>query len=88
MDTIIATEDRKLFADKLAEIKETIAPSSVVTNLNDAVAAAKKLGLLMLMQIRLFSKHRFSLRFAVSSLEPDTNCFVVASRCLPQDIPC
>ena len=32
---IIATEDRKIFAEKLAEIGESVAPSDTATNLED-----------------------------------------------------
>ena len=37
---IVATEDRQIFADKLKEINEKLAPSLAVTTVEDAVAAA------------------------------------------------
>jgi carbamoyl-phosphate synthase (ammonia) len=44
IDAIVATEDRQIFADKLNEINEKLAPSITAENLEDAVAAAKKIG--------------------------------------------
>lgn len=35
IDTIIATEDRKLFSDRIMEIGERVAPSAVVTSFNE-----------------------------------------------------
>lgn len=44
VNTIIATEDREIFSDKLNEIGECIAPSIAAVSTDAAVAAAKKLG--------------------------------------------
>ncbi|GCB61260.1 hypothetical protein scyTo_0009304 [Scyliorhinus torazame] len=44
VSSIMATEDRQLFADKLLEINEKIAPSFAVENLEDAFQAAEKIG--------------------------------------------
>jgi carbamoyl-phosphate synthase (ammonia) len=44
IDAIVATEDRQIFADKLAEIKEKLAPSTAVNTVDDAVTAAYKIG--------------------------------------------
>lgn len=42
--SIVCTEDRKLFAEKLAEINEQVAPSYAVYSVEQAVAAAESLG--------------------------------------------
>ncbi|XP_048390724.1 carbamoyl-phosphate synthase [ammonia], mitochondrial isoform X1 [Stegostoma tigrinum] len=44
VSSIMATEDRQLFADKLLEIDEKIAPSFAVESLEDAYKAAEKIG--------------------------------------------
>lgn len=44
VQTIIATEDRELFARKLQEIGVEVAPSAAARDLEEAVAAAKQLG--------------------------------------------
>jgi len=44
VESIIATEDRGIFNDKLNEINEKLAPSFAVTNVEDAVVAAGKVG--------------------------------------------
>ncbi|CAM9583970.1 unnamed protein product [Chrysoparadoxa australica] len=44
IDAIIATEDRDIFNQKLSEIDEKIAPSEAVTGVEDAVAAASRIG--------------------------------------------
>lgn len=44
VDTIIATEDREVFASKLVEIDEKIATSVAATNTDDAVKAANQIG--------------------------------------------
>lgn len=44
VDTIVATEDREIFAEKLVEIGERIAPSSAATSVEAAVNAAEKIG--------------------------------------------
>ncbi|KAM6978530.1 carbamoyl-phosphate synthase [ammonia], mitochondrial [Tautogolabrus adspersus] len=44
VQSIMATEDRQLFADKLMEINENIAPSIAVESLSDALKAAEKIG--------------------------------------------
>ena len=42
--SIIDSEDRKLFAERIAEIGEKVAPSQIVENVEEALAAAKQLG--------------------------------------------
>jgi carbamoyl-phosphate synthase/aspartate carbamoyltransferase/dihydroorotase len=44
VDTIITTEDRELFANAVKEISEFVAPSAAVTNVEDAIVAAEKIG--------------------------------------------
>lgn len=44
IDTIIATEDREIFSQKLKEINETLAESQSATNVEEAVSAAHKIG--------------------------------------------
>ncbi|XP_072180802.1 carbamoyl-phosphate synthase [ammonia], mitochondrial-like [Diadema setosum] len=44
IESIMATEDRQTFNDKLMEINEKIAPSVAVETVPDAVAAAEKIG--------------------------------------------
>lgn len=44
VDSIIATEDRDIFAKKLLEIDEKIAPSIAATSVKDSIAAANKIG--------------------------------------------
>jgi len=44
VESIIATEDRGIFSDKLNEINEKLAPSFAVTSVEDAVVAAYKVG--------------------------------------------
>lgn len=44
VDSIIAAEDRQIFADKLIEIGEKLAPSIAATNIEDALVAAEKIG--------------------------------------------
>lgn len=44
VDTIIATEDRQLFNDKMNEIKQPVANSVATENIEDAVKAANKIG--------------------------------------------
>ncbi|KAF7709169.1 carbamoyl-phosphate synthase [ammonia], mitochondrial [Silurus meridionalis] len=44
VESIIATEDRQLFADKLKEIDERIAPSVAVKSVADALKAADEIG--------------------------------------------
>jgi len=44
VETIIATEDREVFAEKLREIDEKIAPSIAARSLEQAMAAADKIG--------------------------------------------
>ncbi|XP_014278471.1 multifunctional protein r [Halyomorpha halys] len=44
IQSIIDTEDRKLFAEKIAEIGEKTAPSVAVYNINEALEAARMLG--------------------------------------------
>ncbi|NXK66353.1 CPSM synthase, partial [Sylvietta virens] len=43
VESIMATEDRKLFSDKLTELNERIAPSLAVESVEDAVKAAEKI---------------------------------------------
>jgi len=42
--TIVATEDRHMFAEKLKEISETVAPSYIALSVEEALVAAEKLG--------------------------------------------
>ncbi|XP_029968406.1 carbamoyl-phosphate synthase [ammonia], mitochondrial [Salarias fasciatus] len=44
VESIMATEDRQIFADKLLEINEKIAPSIAVESVSDALKAAEKIG--------------------------------------------
>jgi carbamoyl-phosphate synthase/aspartate carbamoyltransferase/dihydroorotase len=44
VDAIVATEDRQLFAEKLAEINEPVAPSQAAYSVQEAVAAAEVIG--------------------------------------------
>ncbi|XP_076026164.1 carbamoyl-phosphate synthase [ammonia], mitochondrial [Genypterus blacodes] len=44
VESIMATEDRQLFADKLMEINEKIAPSIAVQSVSDALKAAEQIG--------------------------------------------
>lgn len=44
IESIIETEDRKLFADRINEIKEKVAPSCAVYSIHEALEAAEKLG--------------------------------------------
>ncbi|KAG5283428.1 hypothetical protein AALO_G00041970 [Alosa alosa] len=44
VESIMATEDRQLFSDKLMEINEKIAPSIAVETVADALKAADKIG--------------------------------------------
>uniref|UniRef100_A0A3P9LNV5 Carbamoyl-phosphate synthase [ammonia], mitochondrial n=2 Tax=Oryzias latipes TaxID=8090 RepID=A0A3P9LNV5_ORYLA len=44
VESIIATEDRQLFADKLMQINEKIAPSFAVESVSDALKAAEQIG--------------------------------------------
>uniref|UniRef100_A0A8D3BQT0 carbamoyl-phosphate synthase (ammonia) n=2 Tax=Scophthalmus maximus TaxID=52904 RepID=A0A8D3BQT0_SCOMX len=44
VESIMATEDRQLFADKLMEINEKIAPSFAVKSVSDALKAAEQIG--------------------------------------------
>ncbi|NXO14277.1 CPSM synthase, partial [Oriolus oriolus] len=43
VESIMATEDRKLFSDKLTELNEKIAPSLAVESVEDALRAAEKI---------------------------------------------
>mmetsp|Transcript_30549 Transcript_30549/g.73651 ORF Transcript_30549/g.73651 Transcript_30549/m.73651 type:complete len:2104 (+) Transcript_30549:136-6447(+) len=44
VESIIATEDRQIFSDKLNEINESIAPSQSADNVQEACDAAERLG--------------------------------------------
>lgn len=44
IQTIIDTEDRKIFSERIAEIGEKVAPSCAVYSVQDALEAAEKLG--------------------------------------------
>ncbi|XP_076632293.1 carbamoyl-phosphate synthetase 2, aspartate transcarbamylase, and dihydroorotase rudimentary isoform X2 [Colletes latitarsis] len=44
IQSIIETEDRKIFAEKISEINEKVAPSAAVFCIQEALDAAKKLG--------------------------------------------
>jgi carbamoyl-phosphate synthase/aspartate carbamoyltransferase len=61
IETIIATEDREIFSQKLHDINERLAVSEAATNIEDAVAAAKKIGFPVLVRAA-FALVIFSLR--------------------------
>eukprot|EP00095_Tigriopus_kingsejongensis_P000738 maker-scaffold1408_size42850-snap-gene-0.11 protein:Tk00738 transcript:maker-scaffold1408_size42850-snap-gene-0.11-mRNA-1 annotation:"cad protein" len=42
--SIVDSEDRKLFADRISEIGEKVAPSAIVSNVDEALKSAKHLG--------------------------------------------
>ncbi|KYQ55118.1 CAD protein [Trachymyrmex zeteki] len=44
IESIIQTEDRKIFADRVSEINEKVAPSAAVYSVQEALEAAEKLG--------------------------------------------
>lgn len=44
VETIIKTEDRKMFADSIQEVQEKVVPSAAVYSVEEALAAAEKLG--------------------------------------------
>lgn len=44
IESIIATEDRKIFADRVNEVGEKVAPSAAVYSLKEALNAANKIG--------------------------------------------
>ena len=44
VQSIIESEDRKLFAEKVAEIGEEVAPSRIVETIDEALQAANDLG--------------------------------------------
>ncbi|XP_070163752.1 multifunctional protein r isoform X2 [Polyergus mexicanus] len=44
IESIIETEDRKIFADRVSEINERVAPSAAVYSVQEALEAAEKLG--------------------------------------------
>eukprot|EP00968_Pinguiococcus_pyrenoidosus_P015568 scaffold1439_cov282-Pinguiococcus_pyrenoidosus.AAC.4 len=44
VETIVATEDREIFANKLIEIEEKIAPSIAVSTIEDTMDAADRIG--------------------------------------------
>ena len=44
IESVIETEDRKLFAQRVAEIGEKVAPSCAVYSIQEALEAAEKLG--------------------------------------------
>ncbi|XP_029675427.1 CAD protein isoform X1 [Formica exsecta] len=44
IESIIQTEDRKIFADRVSEINERVAPSAAVYSVQEALEAAEKLG--------------------------------------------
>ncbi|XP_060824118.1 CAD protein [Bombus pascuorum] len=44
IQSIIETEDRKIFAERIAEINENVAPSAAVYSIEEALDAAEKLG--------------------------------------------
>jgi len=51
VDTIIATEDRQIFKDKLDEINVGVAPSIATENVEDSLAAAEKLGFPVIVRV-------------------------------------
>jgi len=44
VETIEMTEDRQVFAEKLAEVNEKVAPSATATNIKEAIGVANKIG--------------------------------------------
>ena len=44
IQSVIDSEDRKLFADKVAEIGEKVAPSAIAETIEDALKHAKAIG--------------------------------------------
>ena len=44
VDAIVATEDREVFAEKLVEINEKVAPSIIANNVEEGMKAAEKIG--------------------------------------------
>ncbi|RXW15230.1 hypothetical protein EST38_g10625 [Candolleomyces aberdarensis] len=50
IETIITTEDRQLFADAVTEIWEKFAESRTVTNVDEAITAAKTIGYLVIVR--------------------------------------
>ncbi|KAK2575539.1 hypothetical protein KPH14_011259 [Odynerus spinipes] len=44
IESIIQTEDRKMFAERISEIHEKVAPSAAVYSIQEALEAAEKLG--------------------------------------------
>ncbi|CAL7950785.1 unnamed protein product [Xylocopa violacea] len=44
IQSVIETEDRKIFAERIAEINEKVAPSAAVYSIQEALDAAEKLG--------------------------------------------
>lgn len=44
VESIMATEDRELFAEKLAQIGEKVAPSHCAKTVEEAMKAAKQIG--------------------------------------------
>ena len=44
VDTIISTEDRGIFAEKMSEINQPVAPSKAVSNLEDAISFIDEIG--------------------------------------------
>ena len=44
VETIVSTEDRGIFADKMAEIDQPVAPSRTASNMEEAILAIKEIG--------------------------------------------
>jgi carbamoylphosphate synthase large subunit len=69
IQSIIESEDRQLFATKVQEIGEQVAPSKIVKNIEEAVAAGKELGYPVCNIIYLcVGTEYFSTQFSISKL--------------------
>lgn len=85
--TIISTEDRELFAKKLKEIGEEVAPSAAATNAEEAAAAAAAIGYPVLLRAA-FALGDFLLPLLLLLLVPLKRCPTrnlsgVSSECFP-----
>ncbi|KAL8446709.1 hypothetical protein Emed_004816 [Eimeria media] len=77
IEAIVATEDREVFAAKLREVGEQVAPSAAATNVEEAVAAAAQIGYPVLLraafalgQHQSFAASAFSAAAAAVSVAP------------------
>ncbi|OEH78535.1 carbamoyl phosphate synthetase [Cyclospora cayetanensis] len=63
IEAIISTEDREIFAQKLMEIGEQVAPSAAATNVEEAVAVAARIGYPVLIRAAFALGNTSLLRF-------------------------